>query len=50
MKYSKAVITAIRDDLIKSKIVINFEVDRDPENLEISEDLAQYAGKEPQTV
>ncbi len=45
MIYHAAKITAIRDDLVKSKIVISVEVERDVENLETAEHLAQYSGQ-----
>ncbi|MFC2065254.1 hypothetical protein ACFLXB_09195 [Chloroflexota bacterium] len=43
MIFRHAQLKSIRDDIIKSNIVISFEVDRSKETLQICEELRVYA-------
>ena len=50
MNYKNVIVTSIKDDVIKHKIVITVEVDRQKDNLRVAEELSIYCGKDPQNM
>jgi hypothetical protein len=43
MLFRNLILTGIRDDILKSKIVISLELERTPENIKLCEELSLYA-------
>jgi len=50
MNFKNAIVNSIRDDVVKHKIVITIEIDRNKSTLPVAEELSLYAGKDPQDV
>ena len=50
MNFKNAIVNSIRDDIVKHKILITVEIDRNELTLSVAEELSLYAGKDPQDV